>query len=870
MGIFRGVGGTGNSTDDGIVDAVTEQAVIATNKAGEALNSANSASSSASSATTSASSASTSATNAATSATAAQTAQTAAETAETNAESSATSASTSASTATTKASEASTSATNAATSETNAATSASTATTKASEAATSATTATTKAGEASTSATNAAASATSASTSASTATTKASEASTSAASAASSYDDFDDRYLGAKSSAPSTDNDGDALVTGALYFDTTLDTMEVWSGSAWIDAYSSATGVLLSSNNLSDLNNVGTARTNLGLGTAATTDASAYATAAQADQTVSLTGSGATSVSGTYPNFTISSTDNNTTYSVGDGGLTEINFTSADNTKLDGIESGATADQTAAEIKTAYESNADTNAFTDSDSTKLSGIEASADVTDTANVTAAGALMDSELTSEASVKALNQGVATTDSPSFVNLTLSGTGSVKVPSGTTAQRDGSPANGMFRYNSTNEQFEGYQSGAWGAIGGGGGSNTFTADTFTGDGSTTAYALSQVVNSEDNLLVFIAGVFQQQSAYSIATASGTTTLTFATAPANTREIIVYSVASAVSGTNLNIDSMTGDGSDTTLSLSINPVNENNTQVFIDGVYQNKDTYSISGTTLTFSTAPPTGSAVEVMTMTQTEINVPVDGTITPAKIASGDFYFDTDTLYIDATNDNVGVGTSTPNTNLGAYNGVSIDATNAALQLQGTNFSSVLFGDSADADVGGVLYDHSSDAMRFYANGSERARILSTGGITFNGDTAQANALDDYEEGTFTAVYVGSTVAGSSPSITSYYTKIGRLVTVTITHNNFTATSASGNLRYTGLPFVASSTGGSHGAVGVSANISSTTLVASVLSGTDYIQVRNANTTVFSTVANASSMYFLTTISYITDL
>ena len=53
------------------------------------------------------------------------------------------------------------------------------------------------------------------------------------------------------------------------------------------------------------------------------------------DQTVALTGAGATSISGTYPNFTISST--NTTYSVGDGGLTQINFTSADNTKLDGI-----------------------------------------------------------------------------------------------------------------------------------------------------------------------------------------------------------------------------------------------------------------------------------------------------------------------------------------------------------------------------------------------------------------------------------------------------------------------------------------------------------------------------------------------------
>ena len=93
-----------------------------------------------------------------------------------------------------------------------------------------------------------------------------------------------------------------------------------------------------------------------------------------------------------------------------------------DGAKLDGIEAGATADQTAAEIKTAYESNADTNAFTDADESKLDGIEASADVTDTAAVTAAGALMDSELTSEASVKALNQGVATTDSPTFVDVT----------------------------------------------------------------------------------------------------------------------------------------------------------------------------------------------------------------------------------------------------------------------------------------------------------------------------------------------------------------------------------------------------------------------------------------------------------------
>lgn len=61
----------------------------------------------------------------------------------------------------------------------------------------------------------------------------------------------------------------------------------------------------------------------------------------------------------------------------------------SDGSKLDGIESGATADQTGAEIKALYEAEADTNAFTNSDHSKLDGIEASADVTDEANVTAA-------------------------------------------------------------------------------------------------------------------------------------------------------------------------------------------------------------------------------------------------------------------------------------------------------------------------------------------------------------------------------------------------------------------------------------------------------------------------------------------------
>ncbi|MGY8868164.1 MAG: hypothetical protein ACKVJK_21360, partial [Methylophagaceae bacterium] len=96
-------------------------------------------------------------------------------------------------------------------------------------------------------------------------------------------------------------------------------------------------------------------------------------------------------------------------------------FTDADHSKLNGIEASATADQSNAEIRTAVEAATDSNVFTDADHTKLNGIEASANVTDTANVTAAGALMDSELTSIASIKAINQGLTLTSDVKFDSL-----------------------------------------------------------------------------------------------------------------------------------------------------------------------------------------------------------------------------------------------------------------------------------------------------------------------------------------------------------------------------------------------------------------------------------------------------------------
>jgi hypothetical protein len=86
------------------------------------------------------------------------------------------------------------------------------------------------------SASAAATSETNAANSASAASGSADSASASASSAAASYDSFDDRYLGPKSSAPTVDNDGNTLLTGALYWNSTSNNLWVWTGSVWTQA----------------------------------------------------------------------------------------------------------------------------------------------------------------------------------------------------------------------------------------------------------------------------------------------------------------------------------------------------------------------------------------------------------------------------------------------------------------------------------------------------------------------------------------------------------------------------------------------------------------------------------------------------------
>jgi hypothetical protein len=194
-------------------------------------------------------------------------------------------------------------------------------------------------------------------------------------------------------------------------------------------------------------------------------------------------------------------------------------------------------------------------------------------------------------------------------------------------------------------------------------------------------------------------------------------------------------------------------------------------------------------------------------------------------------TGDLTVDGDTLFVDSTNNSVGIGTSSPNSYY-SKELVVAHGTEGGITLvgaAGTATGYLMFADGTtgnEAYRGYVGYSHSTpDVMVFGTSGAERLRILSGGGITFNGDTATTNALDDYEEGTFSPAYAFTSGGSFNHNIQlGRYTKIGRVVHCTGRVRGAKSSTGSGAINISGFPFTSASTANLHasGTIGRTGN------------------------------------------------
>lgn len=197
-----------------------------------------------------------------------------------------------------------------------------------------------------------------------------------------------------------------------------------------------------------------------------------------------------------------------------------------------------------------------------------------------------------------------------------------------------------------------------------------------------------------------------------------------------------------------------------------------------------------------------------------------NGPISGT---AKYLSDGLGND---LPIAVSTSNVGIGTSAPLGKLSvadaALSTLALTATGEATDQKtwiyqyGAAVGAGTFrlrsvNDAASDGQNAVIITRTGfnvDTHRFLTSGSERFRITDNG-VTFNGDTAAANALDDYEEGTWSPVIRGSGTAGTYEQATTFanYTKIGRQVTLNCQINLASSITAGGTgyLQITGAPF-----------------------------------------------------------------
>ena len=171
--------------------------------------------------------------------------------------------------------------------------------------------------------------------------------------------------------------------------------------------------------------------------------------------------------------------------------------------------------------------------------------------------------------------------------------------------------------------------------------------FEKQFYTGNGTTTQYSLDHVVNSAASLLVSVNGVILEPDVgYIVGSAGGVSSITFTSAPGNSHRIfIVYMGKQLLTQPEItpHTDEFNGNGSTTAFTLTQTPSGNsaNNFLVFVDNVYQRYGSsyaYTVNGTTLTFTSAPSSGTNnIQVIQLSQANtINTVADSTVTKAKL------------------------------------------------------------------------------------------------------------------------------------------------------------------------------------------------------------------------------------------
>jgi len=316
-------------------------------------------------------------------------------------------------------------------------------------------------------------------------------------------------------------------------------------------------------------------------------------------------------------------------------------------------------------------------------------------------------------------------------------------------------------------------------------------TQTRQTFTATASQTSFpTLGYTAGFID---VYLNGVKLLDTVDYAATNGSDVVLTTGAALNDILEVTIFDTFTTAGTSFTNptfIDTATISG-DTTATVTL----KNNTEEDTDGGRES---------TIIFQGEQSGG---EISTLA--EIEASHDGTADDEK---GDLIFrtndgsdgasPTEAMRITSSQD-VGIGDATPESNAN-FKALTVSSTSGSgggqVYVQSSTVSSVFGADNSGSGPKSILQTVTNHPLVLGTNNTERLRVTNDG-LTFNGDTAAANALSDYEEGTWTP-----TTSGTNPTVqNASYTKIGRTVHISIYLNSMSGATGT---QINGLPFTPS--------------------------------------------------------------